>query len=113
MVTQVVLAFLLLTITLSATVAVSNPPIMGGYAVMNIQTSLNNNSFKPIYKFAQDKFAQMYPKAKLSTLVQLGRQVVAGYNYCLVFKSTLGNVKIIIYTVPWTGATSLSSMTLI
>jgi hypothetical protein len=65
---------------------------------------------RSIENFARDEFAKSNSGQYLGPLVDVIRQLVAGFNYRLTFNSGSGQVLITVFDQPWTSTRQITSM---
>lgn len=84
-----------------------NPILIGGYAPFN-QNDLQE--MNEIVDLARSEYLKQNG-GNLGDLVSVERQVVAGFNYKLLFESDQGSVEIIVFDQSWTHTREVTSIT--
>lgn len=81
----------LLALTCTSEVLEDSPVMVGGYSSLNWHDLQDQQDVMEIVDFARQEYAQQNG-GELGPLVKIDRQLVAGFNYKMVFESEQGNV---------------------
>jgi hypothetical protein len=93
------------THTREVTSTTSTQTPVGGYTPI----SANDADLDPIVAFAKKQYLQQNG-SELGPLISASRQLVAGYNYKLIFQSSQGDVTIVVFDQPWTHTREITSI---
>lgn len=88
---------------------------LGGYSVVDpgtINSVEEVVELRRIENFAREEFKKTNGNDKLDTLLSVERQVVAGFNYKMTFRSNNGDLyEVVVFDQSWTHTTQLMSVT--
>jgi hypothetical protein len=107
-------SFILLTclLTFALTDEIRRSPILiGGYTALAENDIQDVEEFPSIEEFARSEFAKQNSGEFLGDLISVDRQLVAGFNYKMVFATQDDDVEIIVFDQSWTNTREVTSIT--
>ena len=100
----------LLSLTLSQNLITDSPVLLGGYAGMTSSDLKDDPIFQEIEDFARKEYSTRNNGLLLGQLKSADRQLVAGFNYKMVFDSAEGLIEVVVFDQSWTQTREVTSI---